>query len=84
MPGVKHGAVHKYHLRSRLHGYAVDKADPFAFRHEVPPRTGSQVWHLAYDWGDEKWMRERRERHALSSPMSIYELHVGSWRRVPE
>jgi 1,4-alpha-glucan branching enzyme len=84
VPGVGEGAVYKYRVRSRYHGYAADKADPFAFRCEVPPRTGSVVWNLDHDWGDAAWMRGRRERNALGAPMSIYEVHLGSWRRVPE
>jgi 1,4-alpha-glucan branching enzyme len=62
----------------------VDKADPFAFHHEVPPRTASVVWNLDYSWSDEEWMGSRAGRHALGAPISIYELHVGSWRRVHE
>jgi 1,4-alpha-glucan branching enzyme len=84
VPGVREGAVYKYHLRSRDRAYAVDKADPFGFMHEVPPRTGSIVRDLAYRWGDEAWMRARRERNGPRSPMSVYEVHLGSWRRVPE
>ena len=84
VPGCAKGAVYKYHLRSRLGGYAVDKADPFGFMHEVPPGTTSVVWDLSYRWGDGAWMRSRRERNGLASPMSIYEVHLGSWRRVPE
>jgi len=84
VPGVRRGAVYKYHVRSRFDAYAVDKADPFAWRQEAPPRTGSVVWDLEYEWGDAAWMRERGARNALSSPMSIYEVHLGSWRRVPE
>ncbi|MEB2344502.1 MAG: 1,4-alpha-glucan branching protein GlgB [Deltaproteobacteria bacterium] len=80
--GVGPGAVYKYHLRSRERGYRVDKADPFAFHHEVPPRTASVVWELDYAWGDKDWMEARAARQALTAPMSIYELHVGSWRRV--
>jgi 1,4-alpha-glucan branching enzyme len=84
LPGVSKGAVYKYHLRSRERGYAVDKADPFGFMHETAPGTQSIVWDLAYEWGDGAWMRSRRERNGLVSPMSIYEVHLGSWRRVPE
>ncbi|WP_242340298.1 MULTISPECIES: 1,4-alpha-glucan branching protein GlgB [unclassified Anaeromyxobacter] len=84
LPGVKKGAVYKYHLRSRERGYEVDKADPFGLMHEAAPGTQSVVWDLAYDWGDDAWMRSRRERNGLASPMSIYEVHLGSWRRVPE
>jgi 1,4-alpha-glucan branching enzyme len=82
VPGVGPGAVYKYHLRSRERGYRVDKADPFAFRQEVPPRTASVVWELDYAWGDKEWMEARAPRQALTAPMSIYELHVGSWRRL--
>ncbi len=84
LSGVRKGAVYKYHLRSRASGHAVDKADPFGFRHETPPRTGSIVWDLDHPWGDGEWMRTRHERNGLRSPMSIYEVHLGSWRRVPE
>jgi len=83
VPGVERGAVYKYHLRSRHGGYSVDKADPFAIRAELPPRTGSVVWSLDHRWGDRKWMKSRADRSSLSAPISIYELHAGSWRRVP-
>jgi 1,4-alpha-glucan branching enzyme len=76
--------VYKYHVRSRMNGYAVDKADPVAFRQEPPPRTGSVVWDLAYAWSDGEWMRQRGERNSVARPLSIYEVHAGSWRRVPE
>ena len=59
MPGVGKGAVYKYHVVSRRRGYRVDKADPFAFRAGVPPRTASVVWDLDYEWGDADWMEER-------------------------
>jgi 1,4-alpha-glucan branching enzyme len=84
VPGLGAGAVYKYHLRSRLNGYAVDKADPVGFHHEIPPRTGSVVWDLGYSWGDGEWMQQRGERNSVAKPMSIYEVHLGSWRRVPE
>jgi 1,4-alpha-glucan branching enzyme len=83
-PGVGPGAVYKYHVRSRYGGYQVDKADPFAFASEEPPRTGSVVCDLEYAWSDDAWMAERGRRSALDAPMSIYEMHLGSWRRVPE
>jgi len=84
VPGVGRGAVYKYHVVSRLSGYRVDKADPVAFHGEVPPRTASIVWPLEYEWGDEAWMAGRRERNALEAPLAIYEVHLGSWRRLPE
>jgi len=78
------GAVYKYHIRSQHGGYRVDKADPYGFCHETPPMTASAVWELWYDWGDQAWMAERARHHALTAPMAIYEMHLGSWRRVPE
>jgi len=84
VPGLGRGAAYKYHVQSRLGDHAVDKADPFAFRHEIPPRTGSIVWDLEYEWRDREWMRGRKARAALSAPVSIYEVHLGSWRRVPD
>ena len=84
IPGVKKGDTYKFHIASRLHGYKVDKADPFAFHAETPPLTGSKIWDLDYAWDDSKWMSGRGERNSIQSPMSIYEVHLGSWRRVPE
>ncbi|HEX7184675.1 MAG TPA: 1,4-alpha-glucan branching protein GlgB [Thermoanaerobaculia bacterium] len=84
VPGVLPGTRYKYHVESRFNGYRVDKADPFAFWAEVPPRQASVVWDLEYDWWDDEWMTSRAERQSLSAPMSIYEVHLGSWRRVPE
>jgi len=84
VPGVTPGQRYKFHLASRHGGYRVDKADPFAFHTEVPPERASIVWDLEYTWNDADWMRDRGQRQGLSAPMSIYELHLGSWRRVPE
>ncbi|UCG14482.1 MAG: 1,4-alpha-glucan branching protein GlgB [Deltaproteobacteria bacterium] len=84
IPGVTKGASYKYHIVSRYKDYRVDKADPFAIHGEVPPKTASIVWDLDYDWGDQKWMAEQRGwRNAPDAPMSIYEVHLGSWMRVP-
>ncbi|MBC7216094.1 MAG: 1,4-alpha-glucan branching protein GlgB [Burkholderiaceae bacterium] len=84
IPGVQQGDVYKFHIESSHHGYAVDKADPFAVYAELPPRTGSRVWSLDYAWGDQDWMARRRSANALDAPISVYEVHLGSWRRVPE
>jgi 1,4-alpha-glucan branching enzyme len=81
VPDVRAGAVYKYHITSRANGYQVDKADPFGLCCEVPPQTGSVVWPLDYDWGDDDWMAARQARNALGAPISIYEVHLGSWRR---
>jgi 1,4-alpha-glucan branching enzyme len=84
IPMVGKGSLYKYHIASRYNGYRVDKADPFAFCAEVPPKTASVVWNLDYPWGDREWMTGRHGHNALSSPISIYEVHLGSWMRVPE
>ncbi|HZK66630.1 MAG TPA: 1,4-alpha-glucan branching protein GlgB [Chloroflexota bacterium] len=84
IPGVGRGYVYKYHILSHNQGHRVDKADPFGVYHEIPPRTASVVWDLDYSWNDADWMATRRERNALDAPMSTYEVHLGSWRRVPE
>jgi 1,4-alpha-glucan branching enzyme len=80
---IKPGDSYKFHVVSRYHGHRVDKADPFALFNEVPPRTASRVWELDYQWGDAGWMQQRRARNALDTPISVYEVHLGSWRRVP-
>jgi 1,4-alpha-glucan branching enzyme len=82
--GVRQGQIYKYRVRSRYGNYLVDKADPFAFFGETPPRTGSVVWDLGYSWSDGGWMAERAGRNFLQAPVSIYEVHLGSWRRVPD
>jgi 1,4-alpha-glucan branching enzyme len=84
LAGALPGARYKYHIVSRLHGYRVDKADPFAFRAETPPQRASVVWDLAYTWSDGEWMGARAARQSLGAPISTYEVHLGSWRRVPE
>src|SRR5262249_46803749 len=75
------GARYKYHVASRYGGYRADKGDPFAFAWETPPKTASRVCELDYAWGDATWMAERRSRNALAAPISVYEVHLGSWRR---
>ena len=84
VPGVAIGSPYKFHIRSRHDGYAVDKADPFAVCSEPPSATASRVWALDYAWGDAEWMARRRDANGLDAPMSIYEVHLGSWQRVPE
>jgi 1,4-alpha-glucan branching enzyme len=84
VPGVTPGLRYKFHVVSRYRGYRADKADPFAFWSELAPLRGSVVWDLEYDWWDADWILGREERQSLQAPMSIYEVHLGSWRRVPE
>ena len=82
VPGAEPGHVYKYAVTAS-DGRELDKADPFAARTEEPPRTGSVIWALDYDWGDGEWMAKRGERIAMDAPVSVYELHLGSWRRDP-
>jgi len=84
IPGVGHGAVYKYYIVSRYNNYTVEKSDPFALHCEVPPKTASVVWDLSNTWNDREWMEKRQAFNSLDSPLSIYEVHPGSWRRVPE
>ncbi len=84
IPGVQKGANYKYHVHSRFNGYRVEKADPFAFYSEVPPKTASIISDLAYTWGDEAWMAGRGAHNRHDTPMATYEVHLGSWMRVPE
>ncbi|HEY2686726.1 MAG TPA: 1,4-alpha-glucan branching protein GlgB [Steroidobacteraceae bacterium] len=81
IPIAAQGQGYKYRITSSVGGYAVDKADPFGFFCEKPPATASRIWSLDYQWKDGEWMGSRGKRNGLAAPMSIYELHVGSWRR---
>ena len=79
-PLARHGAVYKYRVRG-ANGFVGDKADPYALATELPPATGSRLWALDYTWNDEAWMARRSAWDAGSQPMSVYEVHAGSWRR---
>jgi 1,4-alpha-glucan branching enzyme len=82
--GLGEGTLYKYYIVSHHGGYTVEKADPFAFSGEISPKTASIVRNLDYRWQDQFWMKERSTRNALDNPFAIYEVHLGSWRRVPE
>ena len=82
IPGVAHGDVYKYHIESAE--VSQDKGDPFAFFWEAPPRTASIVWDISWEWTDSNWTGARKETAGPAAPMSIYEMHLGSWRRPPE
>jgi 1,4-alpha-glucan branching enzyme len=84
VPDIENGIAYKYHIVSRQNNYRVDKGAPFAFSWQIPPKTASLVWDLSYEWGDREWMQKRHRANALNAPLSIYEIHLGSWRRVPE
>ena len=75
------GQSYKFRIQSRHANYVVDKADPFAFYAEAPPATASRIWSLEHDWKDDQWMASRGPKNALDAPMSVYEVHLGSWRR---
>lgn len=82
--GVGKGEIYKYHIISRYDNYRVDKGDPFAFYWQRPPGTSSVVWDLSYQWKDSDWMQSRHKANTPDRPFSVYEVHIGSWRRVPE
>ncbi|MGD9142184.1 MAG: alpha-amylase family glycosyl hydrolase, partial [bacterium] len=82
--GVRHGCLYKYHIVSEYADYAADKGDPFARYWEISPRTASVVWDLDYEWTDSAWMKGRHDHNRLTAPFSIYEVHLGSWRRNSE
>jgi 1,4-alpha-glucan branching enzyme len=85
VPGVREGQRYKFEIRSRAHGELLLKIDPFAFAFEVPPLSASIVTRLDYSWGDGDWMRERAHANGwFDRPMAVYEVHLGSWARVPE
>jgi len=82
--GVGRSMPYKYFIQSAYDNLRLKKADPFAVHGEVPPKTASVIWDLSYDWGDEKWMTSRAQNQKPEAPMSIYEVHLGSWMRVLE
>jgi 1,4-alpha-glucan branching enzyme len=85
IPDLGQGEVYKYEVKSQHNGYLVEKSDPYGFAAEVRPRTASIVWEITrFAWNDQDWMAHRPERQALDRPMAIYEVHLGSWKRMPE
>ncbi|MBV9126120.1 MAG: 1,4-alpha-glucan branching enzyme, partial [Planctomycetes bacterium] len=82
LPGLGQGTLYKYAIRNG--NFHVDKADPIGFAAEIRPQTASKVWDLSYTWNDGEWMARRGRAGALEAPITIYEVHLGSWRRVPE
>jgi 1,4-alpha-glucan branching enzyme len=83
IPEAKKGSLYKYFIRSNS-GYEAEKGDPFAFSWETPPNTASMVWDLENTWKDKLWMEDRKKKEGKPQPYSVYELHLGSWKRVPE
>ncbi len=81
--GIGVGTRYKYHVRGPA-GYRFDKTDPYAFSCQVAPDTASVVTDLSYSWNDTEWLTHRKGRNGLTAPTSVYEMHIGSWRRRPE
>lgn len=84
IPNVKKGSVYKYKIQSSENDVITEKADPFARRCEHPPKTASVVWEDEYKWQDKKWMKNRKKNNALDAPFSVYEVHLGSWKKQIE
>ncbi len=84
IPGIGQGTAYKYNVRSRIAAHQQLKADPYAFRCETPPKSASVVWDISsYGWNDSAWMKARAKTDWLKSPVSVYEVHLGSWLRGP-
>ncbi len=84
IPEVSKGSIYKYKIRSTNNDIITEKADPFARRCEHPPKTASVVWEDEYAWKDKKWMKNRKKNNALDAPFSVYEVHLGSWKKQIE
>ena len=83
--GVVHGLTYKYHIVSKYHDIVHEKSDPFAFFSEKPSKSASRVWSLdGYEWKDSAWMQIRHQHNAHDAPVSVYEMHLGSWKRKVE
>jgi len=84
IPGINKGSKYKYKINSHNSDIKTEKADPFAFYCETPPNTASVVWDLQHNWQDENWMQNRKDFNGLDKPYSVYEVHLGSWRKKIE
>ncbi|WP_369765030.1 1,4-alpha-glucan branching protein GlgB [Flavobacterium sp. WC2429] len=84
IPNIEKGTTYKYKIQSNNDGIITEKADPFAFYCEQPPHTASVIWDLDYKWDDTKWMKSRQDHNGLDKPYSVYEVHLGSWKRHAE
>src|SRR5690606_31348626 len=81
IPNVGKGSLYKYKIESHSHGVSTEKADPYARRCEHPPKTASIVWEDTYKWKDSKWLKSRKKNNSLNAPFSVYEVHLGSWKK---
>ncbi|SDM00454.1 1,4-alpha-glucan branching protein GlgB [Siphonobacter aquaeclarae] len=82
IPNVGNGEVYKYFIVSQS-GEELEKGDPYALKWEEPPSTASVVWDTWYEWKDQEWMENRHAHNKLNAPVSVYEVHLGSWVRDP-
>ena len=80
VPGVGRGELYKYYIHAQ-DGRHLEKGDPYALFWEIPPNTASIVWDLPYTWNDEDWMKKRKEKASKEQPFSVYEVHIGSWKK---
>jgi len=85
IPGFKEGEIYKFEIKSKINKYMLIKADPYAFNFELRPRSASVVYDInKYQWNDSEWMEIRSKKDWFKSPISMYEVHLGSWMRLPE
>jgi len=80
IPDVEVGTIYKYAIKMRKGGY-IEKGDPYAEQWQIPPETASIVSEFKYKWSDKKWMSGRKDKNSLNAPISVYEVHTGSWKR---
>jgi 1,4-alpha-glucan branching enzyme len=81
IPGLEKGTLYKYKIHSHISDVKTEKADPYARFCEHPPKTASVVWEAPYEWKDGAWMKNREAHNSLGKPFSVYEVHLGSWKR---
>ena len=85
IPGLVQGNLYKYEIKTRYKGYTAIKSDPFGFLAELRPKTASVVWDMErYRWDDTEWMAGRKGQQRLDAPISVYEVHLGSWQKTPD
>jgi 1,4-alpha-glucan branching enzyme len=84
IPHIGKGNLYKYKIHSNINNVITEKADPYARRCEHPPKTASVIWEDNYKWEDSDWLKNRKTHNALDAPYSVYEMHLGSWKKVIE
>jgi len=84
IPDIGKGEIYKYKIQSNNNDIWTEKADPFARYCEHPPNTASVIWTAEHDWKDDAWMGYRKDKNGLDKPYSVYEVHLGSWKKNAE